>query len=134
MAFGSKLLIKYLKDVKFSVNSYTMNTTSLLLGVEAIRDDAYFREKVQAVIATRERVKLQLKSLGFVFRDSKTNFIFASHPAMDASEIMKKLRERGIIVRHFSKPRIDQYLRISIGTDAEMDELIKALAEILHQA
>ncbi len=133
MAFGSKLLIKYLKDVKFSVNSYTMNTTSLLLGVEAIRDDAYFREKVQAVIATRERVKLQLKSLGFVFRDSKTNFIFASHPAMDASEIMKKLRERGIIVRHFSKPRIDQYLRISIGTDAEMDELIKALAEILHR-
>lgn len=134
MAFGSEKLIRYLKDVKFSVNSYTMNTTALLLGVEALKDDTYFKEKVQAVIDTRERTKLKLKSLGFVFADSKTNFVFATHPAKDAVEIMQKLRERGIIVRHFSKPRINQYLRISIGTDAEMDALIKALAEILKEA
>lgn len=134
MAFGCENLIKYLKDVKFSVNSYTMNTTSLLLGVEAIRDEEYFRVHVDKIIATRERAKLQLKSLGFEMPDSKTNFLFVTHPRMRAEKIFASLRERGIIVRHFAKPRIDNYLRISVGTDEETEKLVNAMAEILKEA
>ena len=131
MAFGSKKLIQYLKDVKFSVNSYTMNTPSLLLGSAAVADEEYFREKLDAVIKTREWTKEALKELGFEMTDSKTNFLFVTHPKMRAEEIMKKLREEGIIVRHFGKPRIDNYLRISIGTDEEMQTMINVLKKIL---
>ena len=131
MAFGSRKLIKYLKDVKFSVNSYTMNTPSLILGVASIKDEQYFREKVEAVIKTREWTGEQLKSLGFEMPDSKTNFVFATNPKMRAEDIMNALRSEGIIVRHFSKPRIDNYLRISIGTDEEMRAMVDCLKKIL---
>ena len=131
MAFGNRKLIRYLKDVKFSVNSYTMNLPSLILGAESVKDDAYFKDRLAAVIATREKTKLQLKSLGFVFPDSRTNFLFVTHPDLRAETIMKKLREKGIVVRHFPKPRIDNYLRISVGTEEEMQTLVCCLAEIL---
>ena len=131
MAFGSAKLIKYLKDVKFSVNSYTMNQPSLVLATESIEDEEYFRTNLEKVIATRESTKLKLKSLGFRFADSKANFIFATHPNKPAEEIMQALRAEGIIVRHFKKPRIDNYLRISIGTDDEMQKLVDVLARIL---
>ena len=133
MAFGAPKLIKYLKDVKFSVNSYTMNTPSLMLGAAAIKDEAYFKECVNKIIATREKTKLLMKSLGFRFADSKANFLFVTHPKVDAVTIKDKLREKGIIVRHFNKPRIDNYLRISIGTDEEMEKLIAELAVILKE-
>lgn len=123
-AIGAPKLIKYLNDVKYSFNSYTMNMPALTLGVEAVKDEAYFRETLQKVINTRERVKGELKELGFVFQDSKSNFIFASHPKYSAKELFEELKKAGIYVRYFNKPRIDNYLRISIGTDAEMDELI----------
>ncbi len=131
MAFGSRKLIGYLKDVKFSVNSYTMNTPSLVLGRESVLDEAYFREKVDAVIKTREWTKKELKELGFTMTESSTNFLFVSHPQKNAEEIMKRLRDEGIIVRHFKKPRIDNYLRISIGTDEEMKKLVSVLKNIL---
>lgn len=123
-AIGCPKMIKYLNDVKYSFNSYTMNMTALTLGVEAVKDDAYFKETLQKVINTRERVKDELKELGFHFQDSKSNFIFASHPNYPAKELFEALKQAGIYVRYFNKPRIDNYLRISIGTDAEMDELI----------
>lgn len=126
-AFGSPKLIKYLNDVKYSFNSYTMNMTALTLGVEAVRDEAYFKETLQKVINTRERVKVELKELGFTFQDSKSNFIFASHPDYPAKELFEALKQAGIYVRYFNRPRIDNYLRISIGTDAEMDDLIAFL-------
>ena len=131
MAFGCEKIIGYLKDVKFSVNSYTMNTPSLILGVESIKDDEYFREKIEAVVKTREWSKERLKELGFAMTDSKSNFLFVSHPKMAAAEIAAKLREEGIILRHFNKPRIDNYLRISVGTDEEMQILTDTLARIL---
>ena len=130
-AFGCPKLIKYLNDVKYSFNSYTMNTTALTLGVEAVRDEAYFKETLQKVINTRERVKGELKELGFTFQDSKSNFIFASHPNYPAKELFEVLKQEGIYVRYFNKPRIDNYLRISIGTDAEMDELIVFLKKYM---
>lgn len=130
-AFGNEKLIKYLSDVKYSFNSYTMNTPTLELGALAISNRDYFDKTRNMVINTRERVKKELKNLGFEFADSKTNFIFAKHPDKSGKEIFANLRSRGIIVRRFDLPRIDEYLRISIGTDEEMDTLIRALKEII---
>lgn len=129
---GNEKLIHYLNDVKFSFNSYTMNMPSQILGVEAVKDDKYFKETTAKIVNTRERVKGQLKSLGFSFPDSKTNFIFASHERVPASEIFVKLREKDIYVRHWNKDRISNFLRITIGTDEQMDMLIRTLKEILE--
>ncbi|MGN0247583.1 MAG: histidinol-phosphate transaminase [Lachnospiraceae bacterium] len=130
-AFGSEKLIKYLNDVKFSFNSYTLNRTALTLGVEAVKDDAYFKEIVGKIVNTREWVKNELKELGFTFRDSQSNFIFATHPDYDVVEIFEELRKRDIYVRHFNGERIKDYLRITIGTDDEMNILIKNIKEII---
>ena len=132
-AIGSAKMIGFLNDVKFSFNSYTMNTPTICMGVEAMRDDAYFTSICEKVIATRERSKEALKSLGFHFRDSKANFIFAEHAHVRAEKIFTALKERGIYVRYFQKPRIDNYLRITIGTDEQMDALVKALEEIIRK-
>ena len=132
-AMGNPKLIKYLKDVKFSFNSYTMNLPSIRIGTAAVEDDAYFKEITAKIAATRERTKKALAELGFEFPDSMTNFIFARHPKFEGADLQKKLRERGIVVRHFSKPEIDQYLRITIGTDEQMDAVIAALNEIVAQ-
>ena len=123
-AVGSKKLIKYLNDAKFSFNSYTMNRLTIACGKACVEDKAYFEETVRKVMNTRERTKAELAALGFSFPDSKTNFIFAAHENIPAEELFTALKEAGIIVRYFKKPRIDNYLRISIGTDAEMDALI----------
>lgn len=130
-AMGNEKLIGYLEDVKFSFNSYTMNPLSQILGAEAVRDGAYFAECNQKIIATRERVKKQLSELGFTFPDSQTNFIFAKHNTMAGADIFKALKEKKIYVRHWNKDRISEYLRISIGTDEQMDALIAALREIV---
>ncbi len=130
-AFGCEKLIKYLSDVKFSFNSYTMNMPTLELGALAVADREYFEKTRDKVVATRERAKVSLRELGFEFEDSKTNFIFARHPEMAGKEIFDELRKRDIIVRRWDIERIREYLRISIGTDEEMDKLVEALKEIL---
>ena len=126
---GNEKLIRYLNDVKFSFNAYTMNLPAQLLGAEAVRDEAYFKEITGRIIATRERVKGELKKLGFSFPDSRANFIFATHPAIPAKEIFRALREADIYVRHWDKPRISEYLRITIGTDEQMDTLLAFLRD-----
>lgn len=130
-AIANEKLIKALNDVKFSFNSYTMNRTAIELGTAAINDKAYFEECCKKIVATRERTMKALKELGFSFPESKANFIFAKHKDVPASLIFTKLKEKNIFVRYFNKPRIDNYLRITIGTDEQMDALIKALKEIL---
>lgn len=132
-AFGNKKLIKYLNDAKYSFNSYTMNTVTIAMGAEAVRDEAYFRETVGKVIATREWTKKELLRLGFTFEDSQSNFIFASHPQYPAKELFEALKRQGIYVRYFAKPRIDNYLRISIGTDGEMKTLIAFLEKYVGE-
>ena len=132
-AFGSEKLIKYLNDVKFSFNSYTMNRLTELVGCTCLEDKAYFTECVQKVIATRERTKRRLNELGFSFGDSKANFIFATHEAVPAKELFEALKEEGIYVRYFNKPRIDNHLRISIGTDEEMDAMLAFLEQYLQK-
>ncbi len=132
-AMGSSKLIQYLNDVKFSFNSYTMNTLTIVAGVASMMDEAYFRENIAKVVATRERTKLELAKLGFTFGDSKTNFIFATHKTVPAQEIFEALRKNKIYVRYWNKPRIANYLRISIGTDEEMDKMLTFLATFLKQ-
>ena len=129
-AIGNEKLISYLQDVKFSFNSYTMNTVTLAAGAEAVRDDEYFKKTCEKIIKTREKLKKDLKELGFAFSDSKANFIFATHPAVYAEKIYNELKKRNIYVRYFKKPRIDNYLRITVGTDEECDELVRNLREI----
>ncbi len=130
-AMGNKNLIKALNDVKFSFNSYTMNRTSLAYGVEAIKDDEYFNNTREKIIATRELTAKKLTELGFVFPESKANFIFASHKTVPAKYIFEELKKKKIYVRYFSQNRIDNYLRITIGTDEQMEKLFTALDEII---
>lgn len=132
-AIGNEKLIKYLNEVKFSVNSYTMNTPSLILGPLAIEDDVYFKKTVRKIADTREWMKQELKELGFTFPDSKANFVFAKHETYDAPEIQKYLRERKILVRHFNADRIRNYLRISVGTDEQAKTLIEVLREFVRE-
>jgi histidinol-phosphate aminotransferase len=131
-AMGNAKLIKYINDVKYSFNSYTMNQTALALGVEAIRDRTYFEETRAKIIATREWTKEELKKLGFSFGDSKSNFIFATHETVPAKKIFEALRKENIYVRYFEKARIDNYLRISIGTQEEMETFIAFLKKIIN--
>lgn len=126
-AIAGEKLIGYLKDAKFSFNSYTMNMPAIEMGTEAVKDDRYFKETVQKIINTREWVKQELKELAFSFPDSRSNFIFATHKSVSAAEIFQALKENHIYVRYWNKPRIDNHLRISIGTDEEMKALIDFL-------
>lgn len=128
---GNPVLIKYLNDVKYSFNSYTMNRTSLAAGVAAIGDRDYFEDTCQKIMDTREWTQKELKALGFTFQDSKANFIFAAHKTCPAKQIFEALRAKHIYVRYFAKPRIDNYLRISIGTREEMEQLIRFLKDYL---
>ena len=126
-AFGSSRLIKYLQDVKYSFNSYTMNIPSIKLGAASLSDDEYFKDICQRIVATRERVKEQLKNLGFEMFDSSSNFLFVKHRERSGRDIFDYLRENGIIVRRWDAPRIKEYLRISIGTDEQMDRMLEVL-------
>lgn len=131
-AIGNPELIRYLNDVKYSFNSYTMNRTSICCGVEAVKDEAYFIETTARIAATREWAKEELTKLGFTFTDSMANFIFATHKTVPAKEIFEALREAHIYVRYFQSPRIDNYLRITIGTEGEMEKLFEFLRKYLN--
>ena len=126
-AMGNPELISYLNDVKYSFNSYTMSRAAIGAGAAAIADQAYFESACAKIIATRERVKGELSDLGFTFPDSKANFLFITHPVWKARELFEALKEARIYVRYFDKPRIDNYLRVTIGTDAQMDALLDFL-------
>lgn len=130
-AMGQPQLIRYLNDVKYSVNSYTMNTTALALGVEAVRDEAYFENCCKKIMETRKRAEEELAKRGFVFPKSCANFIFASHKNVPGREIFEKLKENDIYVRWWDKDRIRNYLRITIGTDEQMEALYRALDQIV---
>ncbi len=133
-AISNPTLIKYLNDVKYSFNSYTMDTITIAAGTAAMRDLAYFEMTRDKIIKTREWTKQELKRLGFVFGDSKSNFIFAMHPDVSGVALFEALREHDIFVRHFSNPaRINEYLRITIGTDEQMKTFIAFLEDYLNK-
>ncbi|MDR2888267.1 MAG: histidinol-phosphate transaminase [Lachnospiraceae bacterium] len=132
-AIGNERLIGYLKDVRFSFNSYTMNLPAQEVGVASIVDEGYFNQCRQRIMATREWVKVELSRLGFTFPDSKGNFIFATHEQVPAAELFAFLKGEGIYVRYWQRPRIDNYLRITVGTDEEMRAFINALEGYLSK-
>lgn len=130
-AMGNERLIKYLNDVKYSYNSYTMNMPSIILGAESIADDEYFRDRVAKVVDTREWFKSEIEKIGFDCLPSAANFLFVTHESLPAKEIFERARENKIIVRYFDKPRIDNYLRITIGTRQEMECFLAFLKTIV---
>ena len=130
-ALGSETLISTLEAVKNSYNSYPMDAVALAVGEASIRDEAYFQDTCRKVAATRDRSADELRALGFTVLPSLTNFLFVTHPEKKAPDIFAALREKGIFIRYFKLPRIDNYLRITVGTDEQMDKLLAALKEIL---
>ena len=132
-AVSSKEIIGDMNKMKFSFNPYNINRLSLLAGAAAIRDREYFQQCVTAIAATRERTAESMRRLGFTVLPSKANFIFAKSEAIKGREYFKKLREKGILVRRWDKPSIEDFVRITIGTAEEMEAFIKATEEILRE-
>jgi histidinol-phosphate aminotransferase len=131
-AIGHADLIEALERVKNSFNSYPLDRLAIAGAVAAYEDREYFEQTCKAVIATREKLTGELKALGFEVLPSAANFIFARHPQHDAEKSALALRQRSIIVRHFKLPRIEQFLRITVGTDEQCAALVAALKAILE--
>jgi len=130
-AIGSTELIEGMERVKNSFNSYPIDRLALVASVASFEDEEYFQQCCQKVIDSRTKLISQLELMGFDVVPSATNFVFAKHPSHDAEELALELREQSIIVRFFKKPKIDQHLRISIGTESECQALVDALKSIL---
>ena len=126
-AIGQRPLIEALERVKDSFNSYPLGTLAIAGATAALKDEAWFRKTRDRIIASREQLARDLAILGFEVLPSQANFVFARHPGKSGAELAAALRERGILVRHFSKPRIANYLRISIGTEEECGRLVEAM-------
>lgn len=130
-AVSNPELVRCLNDVKYSFNSYTMSRAAMVCGAAAVKDRDYLEETVRKIKETRERTKKELAELGFEFTDSKANFLFACHPEYDAGRLFEELKKAHIYVRHWKDEKISQYLRITIGTDDEMDALLGFLRKQL---
>ena len=132
LAMGNEKLIADLNRVKFSLNPYNINRLTLKAGQAALEDTTYFDQTRNAIIETRAWTKQQLEARSFTVLDSRSNFLFASTPRKDGGELYRKLKEKGVLVRHFDTPRIENWLRITIGTPEQMTALLKALDESLE--
>ena len=126
---GSPALVEALEKVKFSMNPYNINQMTMAAGIASMQDRGYFEETTRKIVATRERFSAELQARGFTVLPSRTNFVFAKSQTLSGRELYEYLKDRKILVRHFDVPRISEYLRISIGTDQEMDALLAALPQ-----
>lgn len=135
LGFGvaNEEIISDLNTVKYSTNPYNINRMTMAAGIGVLEDEAYTRENCNTIIKNREMTTEKLKELGFTTTDSKSNFIFAKHPSVDGKIIYEQLKLRGILVRHFSKPIISEYVRITVGTYEQMTALLFALKKILEE-
>lgn len=133
VALGSEEAIAHLYDVKNSFNSYPIDYVTQQIALASVLDSQDMKTKCQKVMNTRERTKKKLKELGFIVPDSYANFVFVKHPDIDGEELFLALRKEGIIVRHWNQPRIDQYLRITIGTDQQMNRLFDFLERYINE-
>ncbi len=129
-ALGGSELIEGLARVRDSINSYTVDRLAQAGAVEAIRDDACFRETTEKIVMTRERVSAELAAMGFTVIPSRANFVFVAAARIPGNDLFLGLREKGILVRHFTNPKTENYIRVSIGTDAEMDCFVEVIREI----
>ena len=129
-AMGNPELIADLNRIKFSFNPYNVNRLTCLAGIAAMEDEEYFQKCTSAVAETRDRTAAELEKMGFDLTDSKANFLFAKSSRIPGGELYRKLKEKGILVRHFDKPRLDDRLRITVGSDQQMNALLAALREL----
>ena len=130
--FACEKLIADLHTIRYSTNPYNVNSMTMAAGLGVMEDEDYTQKNCQTVCENRAFAVSELKKLGFEMTDSRANFIFARHPAADGGELYRKLKEMGILVRHFDKPRIKDYNRITVGTREEMQALLDALRQILE--
>ena len=130
-AVACKEIIDDIYRIIYSTNPYNLSQTNLAAGIGAISDEEYTVAICKKIAATRERISAKLRGLGFKVTDSSANFLFASYPGIGGKTLYEKLKERGILVRRFDKPRISEYLRITVGSDEEMDILVKNITEII---
>ena len=128
---GSRELIRDLNTIKYSTNPYNINSLTMAAAMGTLLDADYTRKNCETVAVNRAYTTEKLQELGFRVLPSKANFVFASTPAMDGGELYRKLKERGVLVRHFDKPEICQFNRITIGTREQMDILLNTLKSIL---
>ena len=129
-AIGNPDLIADLNRIKFSFNPYNVNRLTCLAGIAAMEDEEYFQKCTSAVAETRDRTAAELEKMGFDLTDSKANFLFAKSSRIPGGELYRKLKGKGILVRHFDKPRLDDRLRITVGSDQQMNALLTALREL----
>lgn len=132
-AMASEEIISDLETLRYSTNPYNINRLTLIAGEGAIDSDSYFFDNCKKIEETRQKTTNELKKLGFVMTDSKANFIFAKHPDISGNDLYLMLKEKGILIRHFTSERIKDYNRITVGSEYEMDEFIKAVKEILDE-
>ncbi|HWB51203.1 MAG TPA: histidinol-phosphate transaminase [Stellaceae bacterium] len=130
-ALGDAGLIEALRRIKDSFNSYPLGRIAQAGATASVRDDAYFRESCARVVAGRDAMARELTGLGFTVLPSAANFVFATHPRRGGTELAAALRQRAVLVRHFNQPRTAPWLRITVGTEADTDQLIAALTDIL---
>jgi histidinol-phosphate aminotransferase len=131
LAFGNEQLIEGLERVKDSFNSYPIDRLAIAAAVASMQDEGYFRDSCKQIIDSRDKLADQLRDLEFQVLPSSANFLLVRHPRHDAEELAAALRKRGVIVRHFKQARIDQYLRITVGTQEQNHSFLEALAQIL---
>ncbi len=132
-AMGSERLIRFLQDAKYSFNSYTLSTPIIRAAAAAMRDTEHFQQNCQKIVRTRGRAERRFRELGFCFEESAANFLFVTHPLLPARQIFEYLRGRGIYVRWFDRDRIRNYLRVTIGTDEEMQEFFEVLEGYVYK-
>ena len=130
---GCRDLIRDLNTIKYSTNPYNVNRMTMAAGVGTLQDEAYIKENCQKIMQIRERTASQLKSAGFILTDSKANFIFAKHPKADGKEIYLRLKQKGVLIRHFDTPRLCQYNRITVGSREQMEIFLEKLNEVLEE-
>ena len=133
LAMGNAKLIADLNRVKFSLNPYNINRLTLKAGQAALEDTAYFDRTRAAIVDTRAWTKQQLEQRGFAVLDSRSNFLFASTDRKDGGTLYKELKKNGILVRHFDAPRVQNWLRITIGTSEQMKIFVNTLDKIMEE-
>lgn len=132
-AMAQPEIIRDLNTMKYSFNPYNINRLTLLAGEATLKEESYYRDCIQKVCAVRDFTKRELNVRGFSQTDSQANFLFARHPALSGKLLYRKLREKGILVRHFEKLKIEDYVRITIGTQQQMQALLAAVDEIMAE-
>lgn len=132
-AAGSDALIHDLNTLKYSTNPYNVNRMTSAAGIAALQEQDYYSTNAKRIMETRERTKLRLRELGFRVTDSRSNFLFACSDRISGGELYRQLKERGILVRHFEKPRISEYVRITVGTEEQMEALLREMKDLLEE-